>query len=372
MLKKAFITGVIEQDKPWLAKLLTERGYEVQGGVRKKAFITGVNGQDGPWLAKLLIENGYEVYGGVRRGSKRDFRNLDFLGITDKVKIVDFELNEYSNIFKTIKDLQVDEFYNLAAQSYVGTSFTQPIYTGMVCGMGVAYLLDAIKTVSPHTKFYQASTSEMFGKVQEIPQTENTPLYPRSPYGVAKLYAHWMTVNYRESYNLFATSGILFNHESELRGPEFVTRKITINIAKRNKGINEILELGNIDAKRDWGYAKEYVEGMHLMLQAEKPDTFVLSTGVTVTVRDFVQAAFQVIGVNIEWRGEGVQEKGYNSKTGELLVQINPAFYRPAEVELLVGDASKAEKILGWKPKVGYQELAEIMVKNDIDLLSKM
>jgi GDPmannose 4,6-dehydratase len=338
----------------------------------KKAFITGVNGQDGSWLAKLLVEKGYKVYGGVRRGSKRDLRNLEFLGVADRIEIVEFELTEYSNVFQTIKDFQVDEFYNLAAQSFVGSSFAQPIYTGMVDGMGVAYILDAIKTVSPQTKFYQASTSEMFGKVQEIPQSEKTPFYPRSPYGVAKLYAHWLTVNYRESYDMFASSGVLFNHESELRGPEFVTRKITLNVAKRALGGNEVLELGNMDAKRDWGYAKEYVEGMYLMLQADKPDTFVLATGETVTVRDFVASAFKVTDIDVEWRGQAEKEEGYNTKTGELLVRVNPKFYRPAEVELLIGDPTKAKTVLGWKPKTGYKELAEIMVNSDIKNMGKL
>lgn len=338
--------------------------------MQKKAFITGVNGQDGAWLAQLLVNKGYKVFGGIRRGSRRDLRNLEFVGVTDKVELVEFELIEQSNIFQTIKELQLDEFYNLAAQSFVHTSFTQPIYTSMVDGIGVGYILDAIKTTSPQTKFYQASTSEMYGKVQAVPQSENTPFYPRSPYGVAKLYAHWLTVNYRESYNLFATSGILFNHESELRGPEFVTRKITMNVAKRFKGLNQVLELGNLEAKRDWGYAKEYVEGMYLMMQASQPDTFVLATGVTTTVRSFVESAFKVINKEIRWEGEGDQEKGYDKNSGELLVAVNPKFYRPAEVDLLLGDPTKAKKILGWKPLTSVTTLTELMVKNDISLLS--
>jgi len=332
----------------------------------KKAFITGVSGQDGAWLAKLLVEKGYKVYGGVRRSSKRDLRNLKFLGVENDIEIVDFELGEYSNIFDTIKNLQVDEFYNLAAQSFVGASFSQPIYTGMVDGMGVAYILDAIKTTSPQTKFYQASTSEMFGKVQEIPQKETTSFYPRSPYGVAKVYAHWMTVNYRESFNIFAASGILFNHESELRGPEFVTRKITLNAAKRAKGEAELLEIGNLDSKRDWGYAKEYVEGMYLMLQAKEADTFILATNVTTTVRSFVEAAFKAIDIDIIWEGSGDHEKGYDAKTKELIVAVNPKFYRPAEVELLIGDSSKAKQILGWEAKTDIAKLTEIMVNHDL------
>lgn len=337
----------------------------------KKAFITGITGQDGAFLADLLIKKGYEVYGGIRRTSRRNLSTLEFLGVENKVKLIDFDLLDYSNIFDVIKKHQFDEFYNLAAQSFVGISFTQPISTGMIDGMGVAYILDAIKTTSPHTKFYQASTSEMFGLVQEVPQTEKTALYPRSPYGCAKLYAHFMTVNYRESYGLFATSGILFNHESELRGPEFVTRKITLNVAQRKMGGEEILELGNLNAKRDWGYAKEYVEGMYMMLQAEKPDTYVLATNQTNTIRYFVEKSFKVIGIDIEWEGEAENEIGRDTKTGKILVKVNKDFYRPAEVELLIGDPSKAKKELGWKPKVYVDELAEIMVKSDIKRLEK-
>jgi GDPmannose 4,6-dehydratase len=333
------------------------------------AFITGVTGQDGAWLAKLLLEKGYTVYGGVRRNSRRNLSSLEFLGIQDKIKLIDFDLVEYSNIFETIKEVKPDEFYNLAAQSFVATSFKQPILTAVTDGISIAYILDILKTISPHTKFYQASTSEMFGLVQEIPQKETTPFHPRSPYGVAKLYAHWLTINYRESYGMFATSGILFNHESELRGPEFVTRKITMNVAKRFKGSGEILELGNLDSKRDWGYAKEYVEGMYLMLQAEKPDNYVLATGVTTTIRDFVVKAFAVIDIEVRWEGSGESEQGFNSKTRELLVKVNPQFYRPAEVELLIGDASKAERELGWKAQTDIAKLTELMVKSDLQLI---
>jgi GDPmannose 4,6-dehydratase len=337
----------------------------------KVAFITGITGQDGSWLAKLLLEKGYIVYGGVRRTSSSNNWRLDFLGIQDKVKLVEFDLLDYSNIYQCIRDIEPDEFYNLAAQSFVGTSFKQPISTGMIDGMGVAYILDVLHTISPATKFYQASTSEMFGLVQEIPQKETTPFYPRSPYGCAKMYAHWMVTNYRESYGMFATSGILFNHESELRGPEFVTRKITLNVAKRYHGQGEVLELGNLDAKRDWGYAKEYVEGMYLMLQAEKPDSFVLATNQTTTIRNFVSCAFKVIEKEIRWEGEGEQEQGFDSKTNELLVRVNPQFYRPAEVELLIGDPTKAKEILGWEPKTDVQKLAEIMVNSDINSYKK-
>ncbi len=338
---------------------------------RKKAFITGITGQDGAWLAKLLLDKGYKVYGGIRRTSRRNLETLEFLGIASRVELVDFELIEYSNIFEVIGRIKPDEFYNLAAQSFVATSFVQPIMTSVVNGLGVAYILDAIRAVSPKTKFYQASTSEMFGKVQESPQTETTPFYPRSPYGVAKLYAHWMTVNYRESYGLFAVSGILFNHESELRGPEFVTRKISMNVARWAKGRGKVLELGNLDSRRDWGYAKEYVEGMYRMMQAAKPDTYVLATGHAATIREFVTKAFAVIGRKVAWRGVGKKSRGFDHKTGELLVRVNPKFYRPAEVEYLKGDAGKARRVLRWRPKVDISKLVKIMVLHDIKLLEK-
>lgn len=336
----------------------------------KKAFITGVTGQDGAWLSKLLLDKGYQVYGGIRRSSRRNLSTLEFLGIADKIKLVEFDLLDYSNIYQVVKDIQPDEFYNLAAQSFVGTSFKQPISTSMVDGMGVMYILDVLKTLAPNCKFYQASTSEMYGKVQAIPQAEDTPFYPRSPYGVAKLYAHWMTVNYRESYDMFATSGILFNHESELRGPEFVTRKITMHVATWANGqTGRLLELGNLEAKRDWGYAKEYVEGMYLMMQAEKPETYVLATGVTTTIKSFVEMAFKCINREVRWEGAGENEQGFDAKTGELLVAVNTEFYRPAEVDLLIGDPKKAEQDLGWKANTSIEMLAEIMVKHDLDLL---
>jgi GDPmannose 4,6-dehydratase len=337
----------------------------------KKAFISGVTGQDGAWLAKYLLDLGYEVYGGVRRTSTFNSWRMDFLGITDKVKLLEFDLLDFNNIFTVIKENQFDEFYNLAAQSFVGTSFKQPISTSLQDGLAVTYILDTIKTVSPQTKFYQASTSEMFGKVQQIPQTEETPLYPRSPYGVAKLYAHWMTINYQESYNLFACSGILFNHESELRGPEFVTRKITLNVASWAIGQGKTLELGNLNAQRDWGYAKEYVEGMHAMLQVEKPDFYVLATNKTTTIRKFVELAFSEIGRKIRWEGTEDEEKGYDENTQELLVSVNPVFYRPAEVELLIGDPKKAKEKLGWEPKTSVEELCKIMVQSDINIAKK-
>jgi GDPmannose 4,6-dehydratase len=335
--------------------------------MNKKAFITGVTGQDGAWLSKYLLDNGYEVYGGVRRTSRRNLSALKFLGIETQVKLVEFDLLDYSNIYNSVKDIKPDEFYNLAAQSFVGVSFKQPISTGMVDGISVAYILDILHTVSPETRFYQASTSEMFGKVQEVPQREETPFYPRSPYGAAKTYAHWMTVNYRESYGMFAVSGILFNHESELRGPEFVTRKISLNVAKRARGEKEVLKLGNLNSKRDWGYAKEYVEGMHKMLQVDEPDTFVLATGETTEIRKFVEFCFAAVDTEVKWEGENEQEKGYDRKTGELLVEVDPQFYRPAEVDLLIGDPSKAKDLLGWEATVKAEKLAEIMVKSDID-----
>ncbi len=338
---------------------------------KKTAFVTGVTGQDGAWLCQLLLEKGYKVYGGIRRTSRRQIDNLEFLGIADRVELIDFDLLEYSNVFNVIKKLKPAEFYNLAAQSFVKVSFEQPIVTAMTNAISVAYLLDVIKTISPKTKFYQASTSEMFGLIQENPQTENTPFHPRSPYGAAKLYAHWLTVNYRESYNIFAVSGILFNHESELRGPEFVTRKISQHVARYSLGDAKVLELGNLGAKRDWGYAKEYVEGMYRMMQAPKPDTFLLATGKNYTVRDFVTRAYRVIGVRVRWEGRGKKERGYDAQTGKLLVRVNPKFYRPAEVEVLLGDPSKVRKVLGWSPKVDAVKLAEIMVRSDIARLKQ-
>lgn len=334
----------------------------------KKAFVTGITGQDGAWLAQLLLQHGYEVYGGVRRTSTLNIWRLDFLGITDQVQLVEFDLLDYSNILNVLRDIQPDEFYNLAAQSFVGTSFKQPISTCLIDGMGVAYILDAIKNVSPQTKFYQASTSELYGLVQEVPQRETTPFYPRSPYACAKAMAHYLTINYRESYGLFTTCGILFNHESELRGPEFVTRKITLNVANWSKDAGQVLEIGNLDAQRDWGYAKEYVEGMYLMLQQDQPDTFVLATGHTTKIRTFIEQAFGVIDRSIRWEGVGAQEQGFDANTGELLVKVNPQFYRPAEVELLIGDATKAEQQLDWKAATDVAQLARIMVESDIKL----
>lgn len=332
----------------------------------KRAFVTGITGQDGAYLARLLLDKGYEVYGAYRRSASLNPWRLEELGVAADVKLVTFDLLEYSNILRALEKAQPDEFYNLAAQSFVGASFDQPLYTSEVDAMGVTRILEAIRTVNPKMRFYQASTSEMFGKVQAIPQVETTPFYPRSPYGVAKLYGHWMTVNYRESYGMHACSGILFNHESPLRGMEFVTRKITASFARIKNGQQDMLELGNMEAKRDWGFAGDYVEGMHLMLQQDQPDDYVLSTGETHTVQQFVEWAALASGFELAWEGAGEALKGRDSKTGKVIVQVNPDYYRPAEVELLVGSALKAEQQLGWKPRVSVQQLVEMMVEADL------
>ena len=332
----------------------------------KKALITGIRGQDGAYLAKFLLEKGYEVWGADRRSGDSSNWRLKELGIEKDVKIVYMDLLELTNIMRVIEKVQPDEVYNLAAQSFVGASFEQPILTSEIDAIGVLKILEAIRTLKPDTKFYQASTSEMFGKVQEIPQTEKTPFYPRSPYGVAKLFAHWMTVNYRESFDIFACSGILFNHESPLRGLEFVTRKITYSLAKIKYGLQDKLLLGNLDAKRDWGYAKEYVEGMYLMLQQENPDDYVLATGETHTVREFVEKAAQIAGFDIVWEGEGVNSRGIDRKSGKTIIEVSPDFYRPAEVDLLLGNPKKAEEKLGWKPKTKFEDLVSIMMEADL------
>lgn len=320
----------------------------------KTALITGITGQDGVYLAELLLNKGYRVIGAERRASTRNRQRLDELNITKDIEFADFDLADQGNIARVLEKIAPDEVYNLAAQSFVALSFEQPLMTGDVTGLGVARLLEAIRTVNPQVRFYQASTSEMFGKVQAVPQNETTPFYPRSPYGVAKLYGHWMTVNYRESYNLYACSGILFNHESPLRGVEFVTRKITLAVAKIKHGLQKELRLGNLDAKRDWGYAKEYVEGMYLMLQQDTPEDFVLATGETHTVQEFVELAFEAAG--LDW---------------QKYVVLDSAFVRPAEVDLLLGDASKAKRMLGWQPKTTFKELVALMVEADLDRVSK-
>lgn len=335
----------------------------------KKAIITGITGQDAAYLAELLLESGYKVYGTYRRTSSTNFWRIEELGVDQhpNLTLLEYDLIDLSSAYRIISEIEPDEIYNLAAQSFVGVSFTQPIATAQITGVGAMNLLEAIRTINPKIKFYQASTSEMFGKVHAIPQNEETPFHPRSPYGVAKVFAHWATLNYQESYNLFATSGILFNHESPLRGKEFVTRKITDAVAKIHLGNQNILELGNMDAKRDWGYAKEYVEGMYKMLQIDEPGTFVLATNRTQTVRDFVELAFKAINIDLEWKGKEEDEVGLDIKNGRKLVKVNPIFYRPAEVDLLIGDASKANQKLNWKPKTTLKELCEMMVKKDIE-----
>jgi GDPmannose 4,6-dehydratase len=334
----------------------------------KTAIVTGVSGQDGAYLAENLLGHGYTVYGTYRRTSSVNFWRMEELGIlyNPNLKLVEYDLTDLGSAIRLLTTSEATEVYNLAAQSFVGVSFDQPITTGHITGLGAAYLLEAIRIVNPKIKFYQASTSEMFGKVQAVPQREDTPFYPRSPYGVAKLYAHWLTINYRESYDIFGCSGILFNHESPLRGREFVTRKITDAVAKIHLGKLEHMELGNIDAKRDWGFAKDYVEGMRLMLQHKIPDTYVLATNRTETVRDFVEMSFKQTGVDIEWVGSAENEVGRNRATGKAVVRINPQFYRPAEVELLIGDPSKAKAELAWEPSTTLEGLCAMMVEADI------
>jgi len=338
------------------------------GTIKKVAVITGITGQDGAYLAQLLLEKSYIVYGTYRRTSSVNFWRIEELGIEKHpdLHLVEFDLTDLSSAIRLLETTKASEVYNLAAQSFVGVSFDQPITTAEITGIGPVNLLEAIRIVNPKIRFYQASTSEMFGKVQAIPQVEDTPFYPRSPYGVAKLYAHWMTVNYRESYDIFASSGILFNHESPLRGQEFVTRKITDTLAKIKLGKAQMLELGNLDAKRDWGFAKDYVEGMWRILQASEPDTFVLATNRTETVRDFVSMAAKAAGFNLVWQGLGEKEVGIDQGTGNLLVKINPQFYRPAEVELLIGNPEKARQILGWEPTTSLESLCQMMVEADI------
>lgn len=334
----------------------------------KTALITGISGQDGAYLAQLLLEKGYRVYGTYRRTSSVNFWRIEELGIEQhpNLHLIEYDLTDLGSSIRMIESTQATEVYNLAAQSFVGVSFDQPTTTAQITGIGAVHLLEAIRQVNPRVRFYQASTSEMFGKVQSVPQTEATPFYPRSPYGVAKLYAHWMTVNYRESYDIFGCSGILFNHESPLRGREFVTRKITDSAAKIKLGKLEVLELGNLDAKRDWGYAKEYVEGMWRMLQVDEPDTYVLATNRTETVRDFVTMAFKAADIGIEWRGMAEDEHGVDAVSGETLIRINPRYYRPAEVDLLIGDPAKAKQKLGWEASTSLEDLCAMMVKADL------
>jgi len=347
----------------------------------KKALITGITGQDGAYLAQLLLDKNYTVYGTYRRTSSVNFWRIEELGIQNhpNLHLVEYDLTDLGSNISLVQKVQPDEIYNLAAQSFVGVSFDQPTTTAQITGIGALNLLEAIRLVNPKIRFYQASTSEMFGKVQAIPQMEDTPFYPRSPYGVAKLYAHWMTVNYRESYGIFGSSGILFNHESPLRGREFVTRKITDSVAKIKLGKLDCMELGNIDAKRDWGFAKEYVEGMWRMLQADEPDTFVLATNRTETVRDFVRMAFKGAGIIVDFNGAAEGETAVVAaltpdlsqgeeglKVGQTVMRVNPKFYRPAEVELLIGNPAKVKTKLDWEPKTTLEQLCQMMVEADL------
>lgn len=335
----------------------------------KSAFITGITGQDGAYLAKFLLEKGYEVHGGVRRISQAETTRLEALGVAGDVHLHEFDLTEANAIFRIIRDVPMDEFYNLAAQSFVGASWELPVYTAEVDGLAVVRILDTLRTLKPRTRFYQASTSEMFGLVQEVPQRETTRFYPRSPYGVAKVYGHYITVNYRESFGMHASSGILFNHESPLRGKEFVTRKITLALARIARGGSDPVVLGNLDARRDWGFAGDYVRGMWLMLQQETADDYVLATGVTTPIRDFVRFAAEALGMDPVFEGEGVNEIAIDRRSGKRILEVSEKFFRPADVDLLIGDASKAREKLGWVPEVDVRQLAEMMAKADYDAL---
>lgn len=335
----------------------------------KSALITGINGQDGSYLAELLLEKGYEVYGLMRRKSVLSYGNVEH--IKDKIHFIYADMTDVVSLVNAMEVSQADEVYNLAAQSFVATSWEQPLATAQIDALGVTNMLEAIRRVKPSARFYQASTSEMFGLVQEVPQKETTPFYPRSPYGVAKLYGHWITKNYRESYKLFTCSGILFNHESERRGLEFVTRKITNAVAKIKLGRQDFLELGNMDAKRDWGHSKDYVRAMWLMLQQDSPDDYVVASKETHPVREFVEKAFKSAGMEVEFSGSGVDEIGRDKATGKIVVKVNPKFFRPAEVELLYGNPAKAEKVLGWKREISFDELVSRMVKNDLALVEQ-
>lgn len=339
----------------------------------KVALIIGITGQDGAYLADFLLRKNYIVFGAFRRSSSVNFWRIKELGIQDNInlRLVEHDLTDLGSSISLIEKIIPDEIYNLAAQSFVGVSFEQPTTTAHITGLGPLYILEAIRLINKKIRFYQAGTSEMFGKVQEVPQNENTPFYPRSPYAVSKLFAHWTAINYRESYGIFASNGILFNHESPLRGLEFVTRKITHGVAQIKLGKLETLELGNLDSKRDWGFAKEYVEGMWKMLQIEMPDNFILATQRTETVREFVRLAFKAVDINIEFKGSGINEIGFNALNGKKIVEINSKYFRPSEVDLLIGDASKAKNILNWSPTTSLEELCSMMVKADIDRNNK-
>jgi GDPmannose 4,6-dehydratase len=337
-----------------------------------KALITGITGQDGAYLGKLLLSKGYDVYGTFRRTSELHLERLRFLGIDEKIQFVPLELLEFTNVYKALERIEPDEIYNLGAQSFVGLSFEMPVFTADVTGLGPLRLLEAARGVNDKIKFYQASSSEMFGKVQSAPQNESTPFHPRSPYAASKLLAHWMAINYRESYGMFVCSGILFNHESPLRGREFVTRKITESVARINFGLQTELQIGNLESSRDWGYAPEYVDAMYLMLQQSTPDDYVIATGETHTVREFVELAFKKSGIHIAWSGREANEVGKDEKTGKTVVRVDPQFFRPAEVEYLVGDYTKAQRELGWHPNTMFQDLVGLMVEHDVSLLRKM
>ena len=333
----------------------------------RTALVTGITGQDGAYLARFLLGKGYRVVGTFRRASSENFWRIEELGLRGHPAFVleDLDLADLGRSLRLLTEYRPEEVYNLAAQSFVATSFREPVATAHATGLGALNLLEAIRIAAPGIRFYQASTSEMFGKVAAVPQSEDTPFHPRSPYGVAKLFAHWSAVNYRESYGLYAASGILFNHESPLRGKEFVTRKITDAAARIKLGMLDCMEIGNLDAKRDWGYAAEYVEGMWAMLQQDAPDTYVLATGRTVSVRDFVVKAFAAAGLELRWQGSGVDETGHDGE-GHLRVKVSPAFFRPAEVDLLLGDAGKARERLGWEAKTSLDELCGMMVEADL------
>jgi len=333
----------------------------------KKALITGISGQDGAYLAKLLLEKGYDVYGACRRGANSRIPALQYLHIETDVHLISLDLLEFSNIFKSIKKIAPDEIYNLAAQSFVGISFEQPILTAQVNGIAILNILEIIKVLDPQIRFYQASTSEMFGKTQNQILDEHAGFHPRSPYAYSKLFAHWAAINYREAYDLFTSCGILFNHESPLRGPEFVTRKITKSVANIVTGRQEKLTIGNLNIKRDWGYAPEYVHAMWLMLQQENPDDFVIATGVTHSLREFIEIAFQCADLQLEWSGQGVGEKGYDKRNGKILVDVSPEFFRPAEVDSISGNAGKAKELLNWESTTSFQDLISIMVKADLE-----
>jgi len=334
----------------------------------KAAIVTGITGQDGAYLSHFLLEKGYRVFGTYRRTSSVNFWRIQELGVQThpNLVLVEHDITDLGSSIRLLESTHATEVYNLAAQSFVGASFDQPMTTAQITGLGPLNLLEAIRIVNKGIRFYQASSSEMFGKVQSVPQDEETRFYPRSPYGVAKLYAHWMTINYRESYGIFAASGILFNHESPLRGREFVTRKITDGVARIKSGKLDVLELGNLDAKRDWGYAKEYVEGMYLMLQAPKPDTYVLATNRSESVRDFVTLACHAADIEIRWEGKEDREAGIDRTTRRTIVRINPEFYRPAEVALLIGNPAKARQELGWSPQTNLEQLCRMMVEADL------